>query len=512
MIKYKISFLIIILNLFISCQEEQKRLESETNSQDVSEKLNQVVVISKNAPEKYFHSLSNDSLGDVSEDSPGPKFIVPSPKFSFKNSLNRIVEWTPKVNSSDTLTVEVYTDIIELSTNTPYTLQRQTYLLQKGDTVIFRYENNFPVAEVLNRKVEDAELNYTRVRLKELFNDKFPSHLRLTLGNENGQLTGEHIKTEFYNASKDTERELDFIDSLYNEGLINAVNRNYRISATKALMNKHSKMSGIGQLFNNEKLSQPYTENLKNSDSLIAFHHFRDYLKSITTYNLPTITKSYNAGGKFYLNSRKRFDSIVKDDRFGEFTRNYLLLDAYNGIGSDFGVEDKSKYFTKLQETVSDRESLKDLQNEFGLDFSTSEKMVLRTSNNELTSYSEVIKANRGKFLFLEYWASWCTPCNQINPGREKLISKLKDEGVTYIRQGMNDRWEEWLEATRDSNIEEYFIENANVSKVVEDLGIVTIPHFMILDTQGNVVEGFADRPGKGAFEQISAVKKENGI
>lgn len=512
MLKQKSSFLIILFLLFISCQEERKSNELKpTESKIEKEKPDHVVVISVNAPEQYYHNLNNDSLGRRSENTPGPKFVVPSPRFSFKGSQNRIEEWAPVPNTTDTLKIEVFNDIIELSTSTPFTLQRQTYLLQKGDTVVFRYDNKFPIAEVLNRKMDDAELNYTRHRLRDLFNDKFPSHMRLFLGER------EDIKMEYRNTLKDTERELKFIDSLYNAGLIDSVNRAYRISAAKALMIKHSTWSYTQNLisedeeFQQEKLHEPYYEDLKDSDSLISFHHFRDHLQSITKYNLPMISERRNSGGKYFIDSRKRFDSIVEDKRFSQFTRNHLLFDAYNGIGKDFDVEDKKKYFEKLQEEVNDRESILSLVEKYNLDFSTSDKMLLRDPNNTLTSYSEVIAANEGKIIFIEYWASWCTPCKELSSERDNLIKNVNKEEVVYIRMAINDHKEDWLQEIKDSKIKDYFIENANVSTVVEELWIATIPHFMILNHNGEVVEGFAHRPGKGALEQILAATKKSG-
>ena len=54
-----------------------------------------------------------------------------------------------------------------------------------------------------------------------------------------------------------------------------------------------------------------------------------------------------------------------------------------------------------------------------------------------------------------------------------------------------------------------YFIENGNVSKFVEDLGIKTIPHYLIYNPNGELINGFANRPGKGTKEQLSKLLTE---
>ncbi len=58
-------------------------------------------------------------------------------------------------------------------------------------------------------------------------------------------------------------------------------------------------------------------------------------------------------------------------------------------------------------------------------------------------------------------------------------------------------------------NSQNYFVENGNISKVIEELGIKTIPHYLIYNPNGELVNGFANRPGKGAEEQLEKLMTE---
>ena len=72
---------------------------------------------------------------------------------------------------------------------------------------------------------------------------------------------------------------------------------------------------------------------------------------------------------------------------------------------------------------------------------------------------------------------------------------------------GINNTKETWKKAIATDSLSEsqhYFVENGNVSKVVEDLGIKTIPHYLIYNPGGTLINGFANRPGKGAKEQLT--------
>ncbi len=46
-------------------------------------------------------------------------------------------------------------------------------------------------------------------------------------------------------------------------------------------------------------------------------------------------------------------------------------------------------------------------------------------------------------------------------------------------------------------------IENGNTSKVIEELSIETIQHYLNYNPNGELINGYANRPGKGVKEQL---------
>jgi thiol-disulfide isomerase/thioredoxin len=119
---------------------------------------------------------------------------------------------------------------------------------------------------------------------------------------------------------------------------------------------------------------------------------------------------------------------------------------------------------------------------------------------------SNVIKNNKGKWLYIDFWASWCKPCRETMPESKKLGKEFKKQNIEFIYVSLNDKKENWKKAIKSDSIwnsQNYFTENGNVSKVIEDLGIKTIPHYLIYNPNGELINGFANRPGKGAKEQL---------
>lgn len=57
----------------------------------------------------------------------------------------------------------------------------------------------------------------------------------------------------------------------------------------------------------------------------------------------------------------------------------------------------------------------------------------------------------KGKYVFLDFWASWCVPCRKENPNVKKQFEKYKDRGFTVVSVSLDkpDARKAWIEAVR---------------------------------------------------------------
>lgn len=507
--RQQLSILLLIL-ILASCSNTNIKEEKINN------KPQQVVLISKYAPEPYKHYLKQDSIGRASKEMSGPYTPVESPSFAYYDSQNNINSWKPKVNEIDTLVIPYYRDHIEISARNIYTRLPNTYLIKNGDTLIINYKNNIPIVTITNRKVTDIELNYSNYRFHQLFDNKYPSHYKVFLGFflSKQKSSIEETTIDFYKkAIIDKDRELKFLDSLYNINLISELNYRYRKDILNNLMASHNNNKIVKNyltrhttLSNKEHINSTYSLNLSKTDSLMIFSYFRDYLNSISKYDLSFIQENNINSGAFYIDSRVRFDSILRDKRFNQTAKNYLLPIAFEGIGQNFRVKDKEKYFSKLIENTTNPTRVNEIQKKYTLDFSKSDRLILSNLKNDTTTFTDVLNKNKGKWLYVDFWASWCSPCRETMPKSVALKKELAKENIEFIYLSLNDKKEKWKLAITSEGIsksQNYFIENGNTSKVIEDLGVKTIPHYLIYNPNGELVNGFANRPGKGAKEQL---------
>ncbi|PZR29336.1 MAG: alkyl hydroperoxide reductase [Citrobacter freundii] len=98
----------------------------------------------------------------------------------------------------------------------------------------------------------------------------------------------------------------------------------------------------------------------------------------------------------------------------------------------------------------------------------------------------------RGKFVLVDFWASWCGPCRAENPNIVKAYDKFKGKnftilGVSLDRPGQKDKW---LKAIKDDKLAWTHVSELQYwqSPVVELFHFNEIPFNLLIDPQGKVI------------------------
>jgi thiol-disulfide isomerase/thioredoxin len=95
-----------------------------------------------------------------------------------------------------------------------------------------------------------------------------------------------------------------------------------------------------------------------------------------------------------------------------------------------------------------------------------------------------------GKFVILDFWATWCAPCRRSIPHLNSLYAKFKDQ-VAVI--GLTDENEEAVRKMTDPHID-YFVAIDTQHRSSSAVGITAIPHALLVDPKGIV--RFEGHPG----------------
>jgi len=106
----------------------------------------------------------------------------------------------------------------------------------------------------------------------------------------------------------------------------------------------------------------------------------------------------------------------------------------------------------------------------------------------------------KGKYVLIEYWATWCPPCRRSLSLLNKFHEKYGDELIVI---GICEETEEAVRKLKEPEIKFYSAIDTK-KRMKDELGVFGIPHVIILEPGGYVIwEGFPLQPHYELTEEI---------
>lgn len=105
-----------------------------------------------------------------------------------------------------------------------------------------------------------------------------------------------------------------------------------------------------------------------------------------------------------------------------------------------------------------------------------------------------------GKYLLIEFWATWCRQCRLAVPRLNMIHEKF---GKDMVVMGISDETEEVIRKLAEPKID-YYIASDTQARMKDKVGVFGIPHVIIIEPGGYVVwEGFPLLKGHELTEEV---------
>ncbi len=118
------------------------------------------------------------------------------------------------------------------------------------------------------------------------------------------------------------------------------------------------------------------------------------------------------------------------------------------------------------------------------------------------------LKGLRGKYTFVEFWASWCPPCREESPTLVRLYHAYKDKGFTILSVSIDKNTTLWKNAIRQDGYtwENVCDLNGYGGPTAALYTVTAVPNSFLLDKNGRIIA--KNLRGKELESKLAALMK----
>lgn len=242
---------------------------------------------------------------------------------------------------------------------------------------------------------------------------------------------------------------------------------------------------------------------LKGPESMELYHQYERNEKSAYSKINPELEKLYGASwwkidekDPLYSNVQKSSDSLrevfvlpeikkMVSQHPDSYASAYILSGSGRQVGS---LENKEKLYDMLSDKMKNSSAGKifgDYIN--GLKNSLIGHRVIDFSLPDPSGKNIDFKDLKGKYVLIDFWASWCVPCRRSFPHMREVYKKYKSDDFEIYSVSIDEDKSAWIKAvSEEKNPWLQSLDNKNISQ--KGFAVTGVPSTFLIDPKGVII------------------------
>jgi thiol-disulfide isomerase/thioredoxin len=114
-------------------------------------------------------------------------------------------------------------------------------------------------------------------------------------------------------------------------------------------------------------------------------------------------------------------------------------------------------------------------------------------------NFDSLISSYKGRVVYIDFWASWCSPCLAEMPTSKKMREQFLDKKIAFIYISTDQKYSDWIDIIPKALLKNYnnsyLLMNSETSSLKKVFNLSSLPKYIIVNKEGKVVNTNAPRP-----------------